>query len=61
MAVNIRKTKFMLFHAKESAIDDNLCKLFYSDKESSKYDPDIIHEIECYHKNHEDPYKQACK
>ncbi len=61
MAVNIGKTKFIQFHARGSIIDNDICRIFYNNNEPWKNDPDLTHEIERYHNNHNDPNKQANK
>jgi hypothetical protein len=61
MAVNISKTKFILFHTRGSVIDNDICRIFYNDNEPGKNDPDLTYEIERYHNNHNDPNKQAYK
>jgi hypothetical protein len=61
MAVNINKTKFILFHTCWSIIDNDICMIVYNDNEPGKNDPDLTHEIERYHTNHNDPNKQAYK
>jgi hypothetical protein len=51
MAVNVNKTKFIIFHTKGKPINDNECKIFYNDNEPDKNDPLLITEIEpCHNK-----------
>jgi len=52
MAVNVSKTKFIIFHTRGKPIDVNECKIFYNDNEPNNNDPLLITEIERCHNNH---------
>jgi hypothetical protein len=53
MAVNVEKTKFILFHTKGKQFDPNLVKIYYNDNEPNQNLPSLITELERYHDNHE--------
>jgi hypothetical protein len=55
MAVNVGKTKFMLFHTKGKYIDPNTF-LVFDDSKPNQNNPESIHSIKRYHSNH--PVKQ---
>jgi hypothetical protein len=52
MAVNVSKTKFIIFHTRGKPINNNECKIFYNDNEPNDNDPLLITEIERCHNNH---------
>ncbi len=45
MAVNVNKTKFMIFHTKGKMIPLNSSKIFYDDNENGKNNPKLVYEI----------------
>jgi hypothetical protein len=61
MAVNVNKTKFMIFHTKGKIIPLNSAKIFYDDNETGKNNPNLVYEIERYHSNHENNECRAYK
>jgi hypothetical protein len=61
MAVNVEKTKFILFHTKGKQFDPNLVKIYFNDNEPNQNLPSLITELERYHDNHENKNKQAYK
>jgi len=58
MAVNVSKTKFMIFHTKGKSIPEQSPKIYYNDNENENDDQNLIYEIERYHSNHE---KTECR
>ncbi len=52
MAVNIAKTKFIIFHTCGKQIDNENLTLTYNDNEPGCNDPSRIFQIERYHNNH---------
>jgi hypothetical protein len=60
MAVNVSKTKFIIFHTKGKNVDKSL-KLLYDDNEPNQNDPDLIKEIDLIHNNHLDNQLRAYK
>jgi hypothetical protein len=58
MAVNVNKTKFIIFHTKGRTIPINSAKIFYNDNENGNNDPTLIYELERYHSNH---VKNECR
>jgi hypothetical protein len=58
MAVNVSKTKFILFHTKGTKIDPITTRLFYNDNEPNQNNPNLITELERVHNNH---VKQECR
>jgi hypothetical protein len=61
MAVNVNKTKFIIFHTKGKNIDPNITKLTYNDNEPNSNNPDLIYNIERYHNNHAKPECRSYK
>ncbi len=55
MAVNIGKTKFIIFHYKGKNTELNGRDLLYDDNEPNADDPHIIIPLEPYHNNHPNP------
>ncbi len=51
MAVNVSKTKFIIFHTRGKNIDPSL-KVFYDDNKPNNNNPDLIYELERIHNNH---------
>jgi hypothetical protein len=51
MAVNVNKTKFIIFHTKGKRIDPGVSPI-YDDNEPNQNNPDLIHTIERFHTNH---------
>jgi hypothetical protein len=52
-AVNIKKTKFILFHTKGTKINPEHARLFYNDNEPDMNNPNLITELERVHNNNE--------
>jgi hypothetical protein len=50
MAINVNKTKFVVFHL----IAENGIKIFYNDNHSDQSDPRLMSELELYHNKHPD-------
>jgi hypothetical protein len=61
MAVNVNKTKFIIFHTKGKNIDPNITKLTYNDNEPNSNNPDLIYNIEHYHNDHAKPECRSYK
>jgi hypothetical protein len=51
MAVNVGKTKYIIFHTQGKIINQNL-KLIYDDNEPDVHNENLIYELERIHKNH---------
>jgi hypothetical protein len=51
IAVNVNKTKFIIFHTKGKRIDPGV-SLIYDNNEPNQNNPDLIHTIERFHTNH---------
>jgi hypothetical protein len=51
MAVNVSKTKFIIFHTRGKRIDNNI-KILFDDNEPDQTNPQLIHELERVHDNH---------
>jgi hypothetical protein len=60
MAVNIGKTKFIIFHTKGKPIDQTI-ELNYDDNEPNQSDPSLVHKIERFHTSHQNPQCRAYK
>jgi hypothetical protein len=60
MAVNVEKTKFIIFHTKGKIFDQSL-QLIYDDNEPGKNNPNLIHPIERYHTKHNNIHCRAYK
>jgi hypothetical protein len=60
MAVNVSKTKFIIFHTRGKPIDKTL-KLIYDDNEPTEHNPDLIYELERVHSNHPVPESRSYK
>ena len=53
LAVNINKTKYIIFRMKGKAIDDNTPSIVYNENEpNTPFDPNLITILERYHDNH---------
>ena len=61
MAVNIGKTKFIIFHNKGKDINLNGLNIIYDDNELNDNDPQLITPLERYHDNHIKPECRAYK
>jgi hypothetical protein len=61
MAVNVKKTKFILFHTKGTKINPEHARLFYNDNEPDMNNPNLITELERVHNNNEKPDCRAYK
>jgi hypothetical protein len=55
IAVNVNKTKFIIFHTKGNRVDLGV-SLISGDYEPNQNNPDLMHTIERFHTNH--PIKQ---
>ncbi len=60
MAVNVSKTKFIIFHTK-GKITDHSIHLTYDDNKPNENDPSLIHNIERFYTNHLNPQCRAYK
>jgi hypothetical protein len=60
MAVNVSKTKFIIFHTRGKNIDPSL-KILYDDNEPNCNNPDLIYELERIHNNHATPENRSYK
>jgi hypothetical protein len=60
MAVNVSKTKFIIFHTKGKIIDNDI-HLTYDDNEPNENNPSLIHNIERFYTNHLNPQCRAYK
>jgi hypothetical protein len=63
MVVNIRKTKYIMFHNKGKSVDMDGKGVVYDDHEPLGADPHLFVplELERYHSNHENPECRAYK
>lgn len=61
MAVNISKTKFILFHNKGKKYNPEDLKILFNNNEPNQNDPTLIQQLERIHSNHKDPSKQHYK
>jgi hypothetical protein len=61
MAVNVDKTKFILFHTRGKQYNPKDIKIFFNDNEPDNNNPLLIMELECYHSNHNNKDKQGYK
>jgi hypothetical protein len=61
MAVNISKTKFIIFHTRGKIIDNDNIMLTYNDNEPGENDPSRIFTIERFHNNHASLEKRSYK
>jgi hypothetical protein len=61
MAVNISKTKYIIFHNKGKNVDMNGKDVVYDDNEPQGADPHLIVPLERYHSNHVNPDCRAYK
>ena len=61
MAVNISKTKFIIFHNKGKKIDLNGQSIFFDDNEPNESDPQLVTPLERYFNEHEKPDCRAYK
>ena len=55
MAVNISKTKYIIFHNKGKAVEMTGLQIFYDDNEPNMSDPLLKTPLEHYHNNHTSP------
>jgi hypothetical protein len=60
MAVNVGKTKFIVFHTRGKIIDPTL-KLYYDDNEPNEHNHELIYELERIHNNHTIPDNRSYK
>jgi hypothetical protein len=60
MAINVSKTKFILFHTRGKNIEPNL-KLFYDDNEPNEHNSNLIYELDCLKNNHVSPENHSYK
>ncbi len=61
MAVNIGKTKFIIFHNKGKCTNMNGREIVYDDNEPFADDPQLVVPLERYHKDHVRPECRAYK
>jgi hypothetical protein len=60
IAVNVSKTKFIIFHTRGKPIDKTP-KLIYDDNEPTEHNPNLIYELERVHSNHPVPESRSYK
>jgi hypothetical protein len=60
MAVNVGKTKYIIFHTRGKHIPPNL-KLIYDDNEPNETNAELIYELERIHNNHTNPDNRSYK
>jgi hypothetical protein len=60
MAVNVSKTKFIIFHTKGKQVDNNI-ELTYDDNEPNQQDPILITTVSQIYSNHHDKQSRAYK
>jgi hypothetical protein len=60
MAVNVGKTKYIIFHTRGKAINNNL-RLIYDDNEPDEHNENLIYELERIHTNHINPDHRSYK
>jgi hypothetical protein len=60
MAVNVGKTKYIIFHARGKPINSNL-KLYYDDNEPNENHANLIYELERIHNHHATPDNRSYK
>jgi hypothetical protein len=60
MAVNVSKTKFIIFHTRGKRVNDNI-KILYDDNEPDMHDPTLVNELERVHNNHHSNEHQSYK
>jgi hypothetical protein len=60
MAVNVSKTKFIVFHTKGKTIDNSI-SLTYDDNEPNQYDPNLVSSVGQIYTNHPDKQYRAYK
>jgi hypothetical protein len=62
MALNVSKTKYIIFHAKNKKVEMNDLKLVYNANATHEhYDHSLVSPLERYHDNHEDKNCRAYK
>ncbi len=62
MALNVSKTKYIIFHAKNKKVEMNELKLVYNANATHEhYDQSLVSPLERYHDNHEDKNCRAYK
>ena len=62
MAVNVNKTKFIIFHTRGKKVDLDAKKIIFDNNDpSSPFNPDIVCWLERIHNNHTDPSSRSCK
>jgi hypothetical protein len=54
IAVNVSKTKFIIFHSRGKPINNTL-KLIYDDNEPNEQKPNLIYKLEHVHSNYVEP------
>jgi hypothetical protein len=60
MAVNVSKTKYIIFHTRGKPVD-NTVKIFYNDNEPDESFPERIYELERIHNNQPVPANRSTK
>lgn len=61
MALNISKTKYIIFHVPNKKIDNNIELNFNSNLPNTEQNPDLITPIERIHNNHANPSSRSFK
>jgi hypothetical protein len=65
LAVNINKTKYMVFRMRGKKIDNNIANVEYNENEAGEpFHPNLVTPLERFHDNHENidcrAYKLLC-
>jgi hypothetical protein len=61
MAVNVDKTKFIIFHTRGKQFNADEVRILFNDNEPNNNNPLLVTELERYHSNHVNRDKQAYK
>jgi len=61
MALNVSKTKYMIFHVPNKRILDNPQLIFDGNAPDTDHNPDLVSSIERIHSNHENPSHRSFK
>ncbi len=61
MALNVSKTKYMIFHVPNKRILDNPQLIYDGNAPDTDHNPDLVSSIERIHSNHENPSHRSFK